>query len=158
MLRPYELQIMRAAGQNLRGVIGIPAAVPGKQGVCGIASRDVEFFAQNFATDGETLFRIAQCGKKQGIEARFAGDLPHDLHQSPGEAPCISFGNGNLVVGIERSDVFREKGRLITHGPGIPGGLLLGHGADQAWIERLYGGSFARQGQELGRRVHHQVS
>jgi len=41
---------------------------------------------------------------------------------------------------------------------GFPGGLLLDYRADKARIERLGGGGFARQDQELGRRVHGNLS
>ena len=89
MLRPYKetvnrgLQIMRAAGEDLRGVGRIRAAVPGEERARGVASHGVEFLAQNFAAESETLLRIAQGREKQGIKACFAGDLPHHLHQAP---------------------------------------------------------------------------
>jgi len=51
-----------------------------------VSRHGVEFLAKNFAADGEALLGIAQGRKKQGIEACFAGDLSHHVHQTPGKA------------------------------------------------------------------------
>ena len=91
---------MSAAGENLGGVERVRAAVPGEQRARGVAADGVELLAQDFAADGEALLRIAECGKKQGIEAGFAGDLSHHLHQAPGEAARVGLGRGDLIVCI----------------------------------------------------------
>src|SRR6266436_2108356 len=106
-------QIMSAAGDDLSGVSRVGAAVPGEQRARGVADHGVEFLAQNLAADGEALLWIAEGGKKQGIKARFARDLPHHLHQAPGKAAGVRFRRGDLVVGIEGRDVLAEEGRLV---------------------------------------------
>src|SRR2546428_495521 len=54
-----------------------------------------------------------------------------------------------------RLQIIRAAGkdlcRVIRAAANRPGGLLLNDGADEAWIERLCGGGFARQRQELRR-------
>src|SRR6266481_8562814 len=133
---PQELQIVSAAGEHLRGIERVRAAIPGKQSARGVAAGGVKLLAQYFAADGQSLLRIAKRGKKLRVESGFASDLPHHLHQSPGEAACVGLRRGDLVVGVERRNVFGEKRGLIAHGPGIPRGLLLDYGADESGIKR----------------------
>src|SRR5882672_7587084 len=83
-----ELQVVRAAGEHLRGIERVRTAIPGKQGARSVAAGGVKLLAQYFAADGQSLLRIAKRGKKLRIEAGLASDLPHHLHQSPGEAAC----------------------------------------------------------------------
>ena len=149
---------MWAASEDLGGVTGIAAAVPGEERARSVTCRGVEFPAQDFAADDEPLVWIAERGKKHGIEAGFAGDLPHHLHQAPGKGAGIGFRSRDLVVRVEARDIFAEKRRLIAHGPGIPAGLLLDDGADQRGIEGLRGRGFAGQRQELGWRTHGEIS
>ncbi len=91
---------MRAAGEDLRGAGRVRSPLPGEERARGIAGHGVEFLAQNFAADGETLLRVAQGREKQRIKACLAGDLPHHLRQAPGEASGVGFCRGDLVVGI----------------------------------------------------------
>ena len=37
--------------------------------------------------------------RNRAVEAGFAGDLSHDLHEAPGEAASVGFGGGDFVVG-----------------------------------------------------------
>ena len=146
---PPELQVVRAAGEHLRGIERVRAAVPGKQGARGVAAGGVELLAQDFAADGQSLLRIAQRGKKLRVETGFAGDLPHHLHQAPGKAARVGLRRGDFVIGVKRRDVFGEKRGLITDGPGIPRGLLLDDSADESGIECSRFGGMARKRQEL---------
>lgn len=145
---------MRAAGEDLAGVSGIGAAVPGEEAAGDVAGHGVEFLAQEFAADGEVLFGIAECGQKGAVEADFAGHLSHDLHESPGKAAGIGFRRGDLIIGVKIRDVFGEEGRFVADGPGVPGGFLFDDGADERGVERLRGGRFAREGDELGWSGH----
>src|SRR5260370_4590834 len=90
-------QIVSTTRDHLRGVSRVGAAVPGEQRARGVAGHGVEFLAQNLAADGEALLWIAEGGKKQGIKARFARDLPHHVHQAPGKAAGVRFRRGDLV-------------------------------------------------------------
>src|SRR5690348_18402102 len=54
-------------------------------------------------------------------------------------------------------DIFGEERGLIAHGPGIPGRFLLDDGANQRGVERLRGGGFARERDELRRGIHSSV-
>lgn len=147
--RSGALQIMHFAGEDLGWVGGIGAAVPGEEAARDVAGHGVEFFAQDFAADGEALFRIAKRGEKEAVKAGFARDLPHHLHQSPTEAAGVSFRGADFIVGVERRDVFGEEKRLVAHGPGIPRGFLLDDSADESGVERARRGGFAREGDKL---------
>jgi hypothetical protein len=145
-----RLQIVGAASQDLGGIGGVAAAVPGEEAAGGVAVHGVEFFAEEFAADGEALFGIAEGAKECAVEAHFAGDLSHDLHEAPGEAAGVGFRGCDFVVGEEVRDVSGEEGGLVAHGPIVPGGFLFDDGADQGWVERLGGGGFASEHDELG--------
>ena len=55
---------MGFAGEDLGGVGGVGAAVPGEQGAGDVAGVGVELFAQHFAADGEALLGIAERGEE----------------------------------------------------------------------------------------------
>ena len=148
------LQVMRAAGEDLGRVGGIGAAVPGEEAAGDVAVEGVEFFAQKFAADGEAGFGFAELREKRTVETDFAGDLPHDLHQAPGKSARVGFGSRDLIIGVKIRDIFGEEARLVAHGPGIPGRFLFDDGADEGGIERLRGGGFAGEGDELGGGGH----
>ena len=71
---------MRAAGEDLRWVGGIAAAVPGQQTPGCVSIHGVEFFAQELAADSQALFGIAEGREKRSLKAHFSGDLTHYLH------------------------------------------------------------------------------
>lgn len=145
---------MRYAGQDLGGVGGVGATVPGLEGAVGVVGQGVEFFAKEFATDGQALFGIAKGAEEGAVEAEFTGGLSHDLHEAPGEAAGVGFRGGDFVVGVESGDVFGEEERLVAGGPGIPGGFLFDDGADERGIEIVGASGFAGESDELGWRGH----
>src|SRR5581483_8730564 len=150
----FTSQVMLLARQGLNCVAGIAAAVPGQESARDVAVHRVELAAKNLAAEFQAFLGIAQ-RRKEGLgKTVFAGDLSHDLHESPTEAARVGFRGRDLVVGIERRDVFGEKSGLVTHRPGIPGGFLFDHGADQSGIERVTGRGFAGKGNELGGSRH----
>src|SRR5713226_4504460 len=60
-----------------------------------------ELGGEDAATDGNSLPRIAQFGKKRmftGREAVFARDLPHHLHKSPGKSARPGFRCSDLLL------------------------------------------------------------
>src|SRR6201999_1369572 len=91
----------------------------------------------------------AECAKKRCVEAGFAGDLSHDLHEAPAEAAGPGFGGGDFVVGVERGDVFGEKGWFVAHGPGVPAGFLFDDGAHERGVEGLGGGCFLGEREQV---------
>ena len=115
-----------------------------------VVGQGVEFFAEQFAADGEAQFGIAEGAKRGAVETEFAGGLSHDLHESPGKAAGVSFGGGDFVVGVERGDVLGEEKGFVAHGPRIPGGFLFDDGADERGIEIVGSGGFASESDELG--------
>ena len=121
------------------------------------ASWMIEFFAQDFAADGQACFGVAEGAEERGIEAGFAGDLSHDLHEAPAEAAGVGFGGGDFVVGVERRDVFGEEGRFVAHRPGVPAGFLFDDGADQCGVEGLGGGGFVSEGDEFWGNAHAEI-
>ena len=100
---------MGAAGQDLGRVGGIAAAIPGQEAARGVSVHGVEFFAQQFAADGQGLFGIAEGGEERAVKAHFSGDLTHHLHQAPGEAASVSLGRGDLVICEEMRDVLAKN-------------------------------------------------
>ena len=52
--------------------------------------------------------------------------------------------------GVERSDVARQEARLVAHGPGVPGGFLLDHGADERGLEGVLAGDPAGEVDDFG--------
>src|SRR5579859_27900 len=80
-----RLQIVRAAGKDLRRVRGIAAAVPGEEAARCVSIHGVDFFSEQFAADSQTLFGIAERREKHAVEAHFSGDLTHYLHQARSE-------------------------------------------------------------------------
>src|SRR5579863_9288645 len=142
------------SSDHLGGIAWVPAAVPGEKRLRCVAARGVEFFAQDFAADGEAVFGIAERAEERRLETGFAGDLSHDLHQAPTEAARVGFGGADFVVGVERCDIFREERGFVANRPGVPAGFLFDDGADERGVEGLGGSGFVGEGEKIRWDAH----
>jgi len=84
-------------------------AVPGKQGA-GLSPLAASSFLRNTLQPTARACSGSHSAKELRVETGFASDLPHHLHQSPGEASGVGLRGGDFVIRIERRNVFGEKG------------------------------------------------
>src|SRR5579862_5030511 len=162
-------EVVDAAGEDLRGVGWVGAAVPEQErssGCVALRRQDclryrkrgglpgVELFAEDAAADFEGVGGVAEGGEERFGEAVLAGGLSHDLHEAPTEAAGVGFRSADLIIGVERGDIFGEEKWFVAERPGIPGGFLFADGADQGGVEGVSGGGFAGQGDELSWSGH----